>query len=320
MSAQLTPEQMIECNAAFNQRLADGFANRCDGFGFIDGWAHQQAKIDALQAELRELKELNAVNASGADHALDALEAVTAERDAALLANRALIDHNNSLLLGIDGYEKERDAALLDRDTALAKLDAESNEFLTQIAQYISERDKARLERDALQSRVELLEHDSKSGDYETLYAQTVEEVKALQFKLDELAKQEPMKRYVYRTKTIEAYTFDEFVEFGRKAGANIVNGMPWSFKFKDRAVTHENDNRYLIQGVKSDLHRGCVVMVMADGWIQTEGEQSFLKEYMPVYLNAKPVPASPQPAYREGCNYLAMQGTVCNKCGEIHQ
>lgn len=26
------------------------------------------------------------------------------------------------------------------------------------------------------------------------------------------------------------------------------------------------------------------------------------------------------QPIYREGCNYLARQGTVCNKCGEIHQ
>lgn len=32
----------------------------------------------------------------------------------------------------------------------------------------------------------------------------------------------------------------------------------------------------------------------------------------------SQPVPASP--ITREGCNYLAMQGTVCNKCGEVHK
>lgn len=37
-----------------------------------------------------------------------------------------------------------------------------------------------RAELAAAQSRVELLEHDMKSGDYETLYAQTVEELETL--------------------------------------------------------------------------------------------------------------------------------------------
>jgi hypothetical protein len=36
------------------------------------------------------------------------------------------------------------------------------------------------------------------------------------------------------------------------------------------------------------------------------------------IVLYAAPVPA--QPVTREGCNYLAMQGTVCNKCGEVHK
>jgi len=50
--------------------------------------------------------------------------------------------------------------------------------------------------------------------------------------------------------------------------------------------------------------------------------------------LYAAPVPAQPawtgvdsgyempaaQQVTREGCNYLAMQGTVCNKCGEVHK
>lgn len=41
--------------------------------------------------------------------------------------------------------------------------------------------------------------------------------------------------------------TFDEFVQYGRNNGANIVDGMPWSFVYHGRAVTHENNQRYLI-------------------------------------------------------------------------
>jgi hypothetical protein len=45
----------------------------------------------------------------------------------------------------------------------------------------------------------------------------------------------------------IEAITFDELVEYGRSHGADIVNGMPWSFSFNGHPITHETDERYLI-------------------------------------------------------------------------
>ena len=45
----------------------------------------------------------------------------------------------------------------------------------------------------------------------------------------------------------IEAITFDELVEHGKNNGGNIVNGMPWSFKYKGHSITHENDGLYLI-------------------------------------------------------------------------
>lgn len=45
----------------------------------------------------------------------------------------------------------------------------------------------------------------------------------------------------------VEAITFDELVQFGRDHGANIVNGMPWSFTYMGYPVSHENDARYLI-------------------------------------------------------------------------
>lgn len=52
----------------------------------------------------------------------------------------------------------------------------------------------------------------------------------------------------------IEAITFDEFVAFGKANGANIVNGMPWSFNYKGQPITHENDNCYLIPTLEGTM------------------------------------------------------------------
>ena len=52
-----------------------------------------------------------------------------------------------------------------------------------------------------------------------------------------------------YRKKpvVIEAITFDELISHGEASGANIVNGLPWSFEYGGHAITHENDDCYLI-------------------------------------------------------------------------
>lgn len=52
-----------------------------------------------------------------------------------------------------------------------------------------------------------------------------------------------------YRKKPviIEAITFDELVEHGKTNGANIVNGMPWSWQYNGHPITHENDDCYVI-------------------------------------------------------------------------
>jgi len=52
----------------------------------------------------------------------------------------------------------------------------------------------------------------------------------------------------------IEAITFDELVEHGKAHGGNIVNGMPWSFTYAGHAVTHENDNCYLIPTLEGTM------------------------------------------------------------------
>jgi hypothetical protein len=41
--------------------------------------------------------------------------------------------------------------------------------------------------------------------------------------------------------------TFAELVQYGKDSGANIVEGMPWSFRYCGYDVTHENNELYLI-------------------------------------------------------------------------
>ncbi len=49
------------------------------------------------------------------------------------------------------------------------------------------------------------------------------------------------------KARILTAMTFDEFVEYGKTHGANIVDGIPWSFEYKGCAVTHCEDGSYLI-------------------------------------------------------------------------
>lgn len=42
--------------------------------------------------------------------------------------------------------------------------------------------------------------------------------------------------------------TFKQLVQHGVDNGANIVNGMPWSWKINGKSVTHERDDLYLVE------------------------------------------------------------------------
>ena len=42
--------------------------------------------------------------------------------------------------------------------------------------------------------------------------------------------------------------TFEEFMQHGIDNGANIVNGIPWSWKINRKQVTHESDDCYIIE------------------------------------------------------------------------
>lgn len=49
---------------------------------------------------------------------------------------------------------------------------------------------------------------------------------------------------------TVEAITFDELVEYGKGVADSFgKDGMPWSFRYHDCPITHENNDCYLICG-----------------------------------------------------------------------
>ena len=91
-------------------------------------------------------------------------------------------------------------------------------------------------------------------------------------------------KKYRYRT-TIEAFTFDEFVQAGIDAGANLVDGIPWSWMYKNHPVTHENDNLYLVgAGSKpTRFHKGTILCDNPDTGLYTLPTQNFKKFFTPL-------------------------------------
>lgn len=62
------------------------------------------------------------------------------------------------------------------------------------------------------------------------------------------------MAKFRKKPVVVEAITFDELVEWGRSCGGNIVNGMPWSFKYKGHPITHESDTCYLIPTLEGTM------------------------------------------------------------------
>lgn len=83
----------------------------------------------------------------------------------------------------------------------------------------------------------------------------------------------------------IEAITFDELIEYGKTNGANIVNGMPWSFKYKGHSITHENDECYLVPTNHGSVrfNKGDMLITQVDGEIYPCKKDIFEKTYEPI-------------------------------------
>lgn len=49
--------------------------------------------------------------------------------------------------------------------------------------------------------------------------------------------------------------TFEDLIKHGIDSGANIENGMPWSFNFSYFHVSHETDQLYIVSWPEGKLH-----------------------------------------------------------------
>jgi len=90
------------------------------------------------------------------------------------------------------------------------------------------------------------------------------------------------MAKYRKKPEIIEAITFDEFLEYGRNNGENIVCDMPWSFSYNGYPITHENDECYLILTLNETYRFTPQDMLIIDshGKIRPCGLDTFEKMY----------------------------------------
>lgn len=81
--------------------------------------------------------------------------------------------------------------------------------------------------------------------------------------------------KYIKKPVEIEAITFEELVEYGRRCaqtqpGYLLINDMPWSFNYKGHPITHENDDCYLIPTLEGTMkfNRGDMLITGVKGEI----------------------------------------------------
>ena len=93
------------------------------------------------------------------------------------------------------------------------------------------------------------------------------------------------MARYRKKPVVIEAITFDELVAHGLASGANVVRGMPWSFDYQGHAITHENDDCYLIPTLEGthQMRRGDMLITGVKGEIYPCKLDIFAATYEPI-------------------------------------
>lgn len=99
------------------------------------------------------------------------------------------------------------------------------------------------------------------------------------------------MNQYRKKPVVIEAITFGDFVAHGlAQPGANIVNGMPWSFTYNGHGITHENDDCYLIPTREGTMRfeRGAMLITGIEGEIYPCAKSIFDATYESVDAEPK--------------------------------
>lgn len=117
-----------------------------------------------------------------------------------------------------------------------------------------------------------------------------------------------------YRKKpiTVDAITFDEFIEYGKTHECLAVDGMPWSFEYNGHKVTYENDTCYLIPTLEGVMKftPNDVLITGIKGEIYPCKIDIFEKTYEPDYETFK---VQKEMTEQEQIDELAKY--ICNAC-----
>ena len=92
------------------------------------------------------------------------------------------------------------------------------------------------------------------------------------------------MSKFRKKPVVVEAITFFELICHGRTQ-TPAPNGMPWSFDYAGHAITHENDDCYLIPTLEGtmEFHRGDMLITGVQGEIYPCKLGIFKQTYDPV-------------------------------------
>lgn len=93
------------------------------------------------------------------------------------------------------------------------------------------------------------------------------------------------MSQFKQKPNLFEAISFDELVKHGlAQKDANIVNGIPWNFDYKEHSISHENDKCYLIPTNNGVHHFTPDDMLVLDkyGDLHVYSKEDFNKTYEP--------------------------------------
>jgi hypothetical protein len=88
--------------------------------------------------------------------------------------------------------------------------------------------------------------------------------------------------RFRKRPVIVEAITFDELVAHGLANGANVVDGMPWSFDYAGQPITHEDDDCYLVPTLEGTMRfeRGAMLITGVKGEVYPCAADIFAATY----------------------------------------
>lgn len=134
---------------------------------------------------------------------------------------------------------------------------------------------------------------------------------------------------------SLDPITFDEFLEHGKKnAGPHIHDGIPWSFEYKGKPITHEHNNCYLVPGPQGTMRfeRGELLLTLGNGDLypcklevfevinrlyleiyKLEDERAKREHLLGLIRNTKLQHGTCQPRSRKAC-------TACNSQEELDQ